>query len=570
MLIVRSLCRSGRQTLGGTLTGLLSAGLLLGILAAPALPAGAQPIPEGPVFQVSLDDAGPQTGPALAVGERGEAAYLWFGLCPEFDLCHRAFGSTGFPLTEPAALDTGGVLLDAVPATAVDADGNLVLVWSEPGLGFERRIAGRRYTFEGTPLGEPFIVASASAQVYDRPDVAVTPDGDLVVAFERLRFDGTIGEGDEEVPVYTGIEILGVVLSPTGTPRGEAFPVDGATPDEVSSPSVAAAGGELLFAWESFAGFEQILARRFSDADAPTPLGDERALTAILPTGRRRGPRAAASDTGSGAPTFLVAWADQDSSSAPSRVRAQVVDGADVRFPSPFQVGAGDSPRVDGGDGVFAVAWAADLDGGARAVEGVRYDALGVPLETPFQVNSPPGPVGAGTPLTPAVGLFGGTGLDSGLDSGLVFGWRHRSPQLAYTVLGRRYPGQLPPPPPCVDGPRTLCLGAGDRFEVQVVWTTQPSGPSGPSGTGQRVKLTADTGYFWFFRDTNVEMVVKVLDGCPVNGRFWVFAGGLTNVGVEMTVRDTETDATEVYRNDLGEAFQPIQDTGAFFCTDTA
>ena len=134
---------------------LLALCALLAVASAPAHRAAAQPLPEGPVFQVSLDEAGPQSGPAVAVGERGEAAYLWFGLCPEFDLCHRAFGSTGFPLTAPAPLDTGGALLDGLPVAAVDADGNLVLVWSEPGLGFERRIAGRRYTFEGTPLGEP-------------------------------------------------------------------------------------------------------------------------------------------------------------------------------------------------------------------------------------------------------------------------------------------------------------------------------------------------------------------------------------------------------------------------------
>jgi|GEM_PF-2494420 len=566
MQMVPNRPRSRRASRRACLPTLLTALALLAVAAAPAHHACAQAIPEGPVFQVSTDDAGPQVAPAVAVGERGEAAYLWFGLCPEFDLCHRAFGSLGFPLTAPAPLDTGGALLDSLPATAVDADGNLVLVWSEPGLGFERRIAGRRFTFEGTPLGEPFIVAAASAQVYDRPDVALTPDGDLVVAFERLRFDGTIGEGDEEVPVYTGIEILGVVLSPAGTPRGEPFVVDGASPDEVSSPSVAAAGGELLFAWESFVGVEQIQARRFADTDAPTPLAGEFALTSILPAARRRGPRVAASATAGGANTFLVAWADQDSGSDPSRVRAQVLEGPDPRFPAPFEVGPGDGPRVDGGDGVFAVTWSARLDGGARAVNGRRYDALGVPLEIPFAVDSPPGPVGAGTPLTPDVGLFGGAGLDSGL----VFGWRHRSPQLAYTVLGRRYPGQLPPPPPCVDGPRTLCLGADDRFEVKVIWTTQAPTPSGPSGTGQREKLTLDTGYFWFFRDTNVEMVVKVLDGCPVNGRFWVFAGGLTNVGVEMTVRDTETDATQVYSNKLGQPFQPIQDTTAFICTDTA
>lgn len=76
--------------------------------------------------------------------------------------------------------------------------------------------------------------------------------------------------------------------------------------------------------------------------------------------------------------------------------------------------------------------------------------------------------------------------------------------------------------------------------------------------------LTADTGYFWFFNESNVEVVVKVLNGCGFNQRFWVFAGGLTNVEVELTVEDAETGQINVYSNVLGNPFQPIQDTDAF------
>ena len=36
----------------------------------------------------------------------------------------------------------------------------------------------------------------------------------------------------------------------------------------------------------------------------------------------------------------------------------------------------------------------------------------------------------------------------------------------------------------------------------------------------------------WFFQAENVEAVVKVLNGCGINDRYWVFAGGLTDVKV--------------------------------------
>ena len=107
-------------------------------------------------------------------------------------------------------------------------------------------------------------------------------------------------------------------------------------------------------------------------------------------------------------------------------------------------------------------------------------------------------------------------------------------------------------------GAGVLCLGA-NRFQVTVEWRS----PSA-SGQGHAVSLSPETGYFWFFDSANVELVVKVLDSCSLNGRKWVFAGGLTNLDVVMTVTDTHTGLSRTYTNPQGVAFLPIQDTGAF------
>jgi hypothetical protein len=131
----------------------------------------------------------------------------------------------------------------------------------------------------------------------------------------------------------------------------------------------------------------------------------------------------------------------------------------------------------------------------------------------------------------------------------------------------------LPPPAteavtpvsPSLDAPlpelsaNTLPLHHG-RFSVSVTWTTA----DGTSGNGTAYQLTDDTGYFWFFSSSNVEMVIKVLNGCGLNNAYWVFAGGLTSVKVAISVTDTTTGHTQVYRNPQGKAFQPIQDTSAF------
>jgi hypothetical protein len=112
---------------------------------------------------------------------------------------------------------------------------------------------------------------------------------------------------------------------------------------------------------------------------------------------------------------------------------------------------------------------------------------------------------------------------------------------------------------PCTADATTLCLNSG-RFNVKVAWATS----NGQSGKGQAAVVTGDTGYFWFFTASNVEVILKVVDGRAVNSAFWIFAGGLTNVAVDITVTDTQTGIVKVYHNPQGTPFQPIQDTGTF------
>lgn len=111
----------------------------------------------------------------------------------------------------------------------------------------------------------------------------------------------------------------------------------------------------------------------------------------------------------------------------------------------------------------------------------------------------------------------------------------------------------------CAADADTLCLNNG-RFRVEATFQTN----TGQSGQAKAVKLTNDTGYFWFFNPDNVEAVVKVLNGCGLNSRYWFFAGGLTNVRTVITVTDTTTGAVRTYTNPQNTPFQPIQDTSAF------
>jgi hypothetical protein len=125
-----------------------------------------------------------------------------------------------------------------------------------------------------------------------------------------------------------------------------------------------------------------------------------------------------------------------------------------------------------------------------------------------------------------------------------------------------RPPSRLVFPSPaivCEPDPASLCLEDG-RFQVSAAWQKTPSGPS---YSATAVPLTRDTGYFWFFDEANVELVVKVLDGTAVNGHHWVFYGALSDVEYTITVTDTLTGATQTYENPQG-TLASVADTGAF------
>jgi hypothetical protein len=105
--------------------------------------------------------------------------------------------------------------------------------------------------------------------------------------------------------------------------------------------------------------------------------------------------------------------------------------------------------------------------------------------------------------------------------------------------------------------PRELWLGRWGRFVVTVDYDAGPQ----QHGRAGAVQLSPDSGYFWFFSPQNVEVAVKVLDACDEYGTFWIFASGLTDVGVTLRVRDDLTEEVKEYRSQRGVVFQPITDT---------
>ena len=106
----------------------------------------------------------------------------------------------------------------------------------------------------------------------------------------------------------------------------------------------------------------------------------------------------------------------------------------------------------------------------------------------------------------------------------------------------------------------SLYLSRG-RFKVEAAWqdfdgNTGPARAAAPAADG--------SGLFWFFSPTNWELLVKVIDACALNHRWWVYAAGTTDVGYTLTVTDTRTGRTKSYENPRGRTSPAITDSNAF------
>ena len=111
---------------------------------------------------------------------------------------------------------------------------------------------------------------------------------------------------------------------------------------------------------------------------------------------------------------------------------------------------------------------------------------------------------------------------------------------------------------PCTPSSTTVCLN-NDRFAVTVSWKT----PS-QQGTGTGIEYTSESALFWFFGSSNIEMILKVLNACGLNNRYWVFAAATTDVEYTITVTDTQRGTVKTYFHAQGTAAPAITDTDAF------
>jgi len=113
-------------------------------------------------------------------------------------------------------------------------------------------------------------------------------------------------------------------------------------------------------------------------------------------------------------------------------------------------------------------------------------------------------------------------------------------------------------PAACVATATTLCV-LQNRFRITATLT-----PGTQNLPGQAGKNGSESGFFSFFGSSNVELIVKVLDGRGLNTFYWVLVTPSTDVGYTVTVIDTQNARVKTYTSPVGASSGLVFDTTAF------
>ena len=121
-------------------------------------------------------------------------------------------------------------------------------------------------------------------------------------------------------------------------------------------------------------------------------------------------------------------------------------------------------------------------------------------------------------------------------------------------------------------GAATDCTPSGPALALSGGYTVSMCYETSAGAVGQARDWGLDSSQsalLYFFDRNNVEVLIKVLDGCGVNGHRWVFVAPVTDLAFNLHV---ESPAGErwTHRNRLGQTADAAGDTSAFPCGASA
>ena len=142
---------------------------------------------------------------------------------------------------------------------------------------------------------------------------------------------------------------------------------------------------------------------------------------------------------------------------------------------------------------------------------------------------------------------------------------------LLYTIEDASHyaPTKIKEPRPkysCHSSLNRVCLQKG-RFSVEGTFSYENSSSGLYENGKMKVKeamLDDSASLFYFFDENNIEIIIKVLDGCGVNGKYWIFGSVTTDLDYTLTVMDHATGTKLSYGSNSDKPL--MSDISAFSC----
>ncbi|REJ74008.1 MAG: hypothetical protein DWQ36_08985 [Acidobacteria bacterium] len=128
---------------------------------------------------------------------------------------------------------------------------------------------------------------------------------------------------------------------------------------------------------------------------------------------------------------------------------------------------------------------------------------------------------------------------------------------------------ETPFPPLGCGSDTELCLGRTGGPHLATFTSGNMIGNAVPFRRADTGQIDRTTGFFTLFSPTNLEVTVKLLDGCAINGHRWIFASWTTTLPGVLTVTDVITQTSRTWVKEEGSV-PPVADVRAFPCEDTA
>ena len=196
----------------------------------------------GPEFVVN-EEASDSRYPDVAMETEGNFAVVWMRDKSSNSIIARLYDADGTAKTEPFEVSTIKFSSITRPSIAMARTGHFIMAWDgDPNLAGLDDIHGRRYDFNGTAIGEQFVVNTTIAGPQQNPEVAMNSRGQFIIVWDS-KIDPNINER----------EIFAQRYDNSGRPLGGEFQVNTYMAGDQKRPAIAIGENrKFAVAWQSY------------------------------------------------------------------------------------------------------------------------------------------------------------------------------------------------------------------------------------------------------------------------------------------------------------------------------